>query len=264
MLHQQDPRPRERVGRRLESGQEQRRQLLVKRLAAVIRIVGQCGQGRPVLTAGRCGQRCAELAVEPIARTRTINTWQQGVRVVQCTAEGNAMVDERFVAHPEQRANRNRKCHFANRGGQVQLAARVGDLVESLDEGGDGFARSGRQPCPVAEGRVEQCPLPPPAVAVGGQDPVCDLGAEVAVGRSVLAVVVAVRGKHVFDMVGMVDQDVSLTGDVVAHDISATTGQPRQDPARVIERCPTGLEIVDIRDSAHEHGCQTMTFEAVV
>src|SRR5215207_4602562 len=34
--------------------------------------------------------------------------------------------------------------------------------------------------------------------------------------------------------------------------------------ARVIERCPTGLAIVDIRDPAHEHGCQTMTFEAVV
>ena len=131
---------------------------------------------------------------------------------------------------PEQRADRNRQCHFANRGGQVQLAARVGELVEPLDEGGDGFARSGRQPCPVAEGRVEQGPLTPPAVAVSGQDPVCDLGPEVAVGRGVLAVVGAVRGKHVLDMVGMVEQDVSLVADVVAHDISATTGQPRQHP----------------------------------
>ncbi len=204
--------------------------MLIERLAGVIGVVGQRGQGRPVLAAGRCGQRCAELPVERVPRTRAVHSWQQGVRVVQCAAKGDALVDERFVAHPEQRADRNRQCHFANRGGQVQLAARVGELVEPLDEDGDGFARSGRQPCPVAEDRVEQGPLMPPAVILGGQDPVCDLSAKVAVGRRVLAVVGAVRGKHVFDMIGMVEQDVSLAADGVAQDISAATGQPRQHP----------------------------------
>jgi len=68
------------------------------------------------------------------------------------------------------------------------------------------------------------------AVAVSRQDPVCDLGAEVAVCRGVLAVVGAVRGKHVFDMVGVIEQNISLTADGVAHDISATVGELRQHP----------------------------------
>ncbi len=128
----------------------------------------------------------------------------------------------------EQGPGGNRQGHLGDRGGQIHLATGVGDDVERRDERGNGFARGGNQPLPIPECWREQGPVPTPALTVRGQDPVGDLGPEVAVGAGVFAVVGSVRPEHVLSVVGMVEQHVALAADRVAHDIAAATGQSQQ------------------------------------